>query len=522
MNQTVPVQASPASAAPATPARRWLALTALMFPVLLIAVDNTVLSFAVPAITLALAPSSTELLWIVDVYALVLAGLLVPMGSIGDRVGRRRILLVGATGFAAVSAAAAFATTPGQLIAARALIGVFGSMIMPATLSLIRNIFSDDRERRLAVAIWAAVFSGGAALGPLAGGALLSHFAWGSVFLVAVPMLIPALLLAPLLVPESRDPAPSPVDAASIALVAGGAVALVWGIKELAHDAGAPAAAILLGLGLGALFVRRQLVRAARGKGPMLDVRLFARPAFSAGLAANLLSIFSLVGFMYFLSQHLQLVAGKAPLEAGLLMLPGMALSVAAGLAAVRLARRFSPASVMVAGLLVNASGYAVVLAFGRDGSLPALLVGFAVVGAGVGLAETLSNDLILASVPPAKAGAASAISETAYELGAVLGTAVLGSILGAAYRLGVHVPAGLPPEAAARARETLGGAVDAAAHLPTDAASALLDSAHRAFDSGLAYTSAIGAALLVAASVVVHRALRPPIPGQSHRELSG
>ncbi|WP_413249467.1 MFS transporter [Sinomonas flava] len=523
MNQTAPVQASPASAAPATPARRWLALAALMFPVLLIAVDNTVLSFAVPAITLALAPSSTELLWIVDVYALVLAGLLVPMGSIGDRVGRRRILLIGATGFAAVSAAAAFATTPGQLIAARALIGVFGSMIMPATLSLIRNIFSDDRERRLAVAIWAAVFSGGAALGPLAGGALLSHFAWGSVFLVAVPMLVPALLLAPLLVPESRDPAPSPVDAAGIALVVGAAVALVWGIKGLAHDAGAPpAAAILLGLGLGALFVRRQLVRAARGKGPMLDVRLFARPAFSAGLAANLLSIFSLVGFMYFLSQHLQLVAGKAPLEAGLLMLPGMALSVVAGLAAVRLAAQLSVASVMVAGLLVNASGYAVVLAFGRDGSLPALLVGFAVVGAGVGLAETLSNDLILASVPPAKAGAASAISETAYELGAVLGTAVLGSILGAAYRLGVHVPAGLPPEAAARARETLGGAVDAAAHLPADAASALLDSAHRAFDSGVAYTSAIGAVLLVAAAVVVHRALRAPIPSQSHRELSG
>jgi DHA2 family multidrug resistance protein-like MFS transporter len=309
------------------------------------------------------------------------------------------------------------------------------------------------------------------------------------------------------------------VDPASIALVVGAAVALVWGIKELAHDAGAAAAAaILLGLGLGALFVRRQLARAARGKGPMLDVRLFARPAFSAGLAANLLSIFSLVGFMYFLSQHLQLVAGKGPLEAGLLMLPGMALSVAAGLAAVRLAARLSVASVMVAGLLVNASGYAVVLAFGRDGSLPALLTGFAVVGAGVGLAETLSNDLILASVPPAKAGAASAVSETAYELGAVLGTAVLGSILGAAYRLGVHVPAGLPPEAAARARETLGGAADAAAHLPADAASALLDSAHRAFDSGVAYTSAIGAALLVAAAVVVHRALRAPI----NRELSG
>ncbi|WP_077488140.1 MFS transporter [Sinomonas mesophila] len=522
MTQTAPRRTAPQAAASrkrtAAPAvvrptgtgaaRRWLALAALMFPVLLIAVDNTVLSFAVPSITLALGPSATEILWIIDIYSLVLAGLLVPMGTIGDRIGRRRILLIGATGFAAVSAAAAFATSPAQLIGARALIGVFGSMIMPATLSLIRNIFEDARERRLAVAIWAAVFSGGAAFGPLVGGALLSHFAWGSVFLLAVPMLVPALLLAPVLVPESRDPAPSPVDPASIALVVGAAVGIVYGIKELAHDGGAPAAAVLAaGAGLGWAFVRRQL----RRERPMLDVRLFRIPVFSAGLLANLFSIFSLVGFLYFLSQHLQLVAGKEPFEAGLLMLPGLALTVATGLAAVRLAARFPARSVMVAGLLVNAAGYGVVLAFGHDGSMPSLLAAFAVVGAGVGLAETLSNDLILASVPPAKAGAASAISETAYELGAVLGTAVLGSILGAAYRLRVEVPSGLPAEAADRARETLGGAVEAAHLLPADAAAELLASAHQAFDSGVVYTAAIGATLMAGAAVVVLRGLRRP-----------
>lgn len=509
MNQAAQVQASPQTTT-TSKTRRWLALTALMFPVLLIAVDNTVMSFAVPAISIALQPSSTETLWIVDVYSLVLAGLLVPMGSIGDRIGRRRILLVGATGFAAVSAAAAFAATPGQLIAARAAIGVFGSMIMPATLSLIRNIFPNPRERRLAVAVWAAVFAGGAALGPLVGGALLAHFSWGSVFLIAVPMLVPALLLAPVLVPESRDPAPSPTDPVGIALVVGAAVVLVWGIKELAHDAGpAPAAAILAGVGLGTAFVRRQLGRARRGVPPMLDVRLFARPAFSAGLAANFLSIFSLVGFMYFLAQHLQLVAGMEPLEAGLLMFPGTALSIVAGLAAVRLAARFSAGSVMVAGLTLNAAGYAVVLGFGRDGSLAGILAGFVVTGAGVGLAETLSNDLILGAVPPAKAGAASAMSETAYELGAVLGTAVLGSVLGAAYRAGVQIPAGLPAGEAARARETLAGAIEASHALPADAAAALLASAHRAFDAGVTYTSAIGAALMLAAAVVVLRALR-------------
>ncbi|MDQ4501518.1 MFS transporter [Sinomonas sp. ASV322] len=498
--------AQPGTAQPGI-ARRWLALAALMFPVLLIAVDNTVLAFALPAISLALQPGSTELLWIVDVYALVLAGLLVPMGSIGDRFGRRRMLLIGATGFAAVSAAAAFATNPGQLIAARALIGIFGSMIMPATLSLIRNIFADATERRLAIAIWAAAYSGGAALGPLVGGALLEHFAWGSVFLLAVPALVPLLVLAPFLVPESRDPAPSPIDAPSILLVIAAATAVVYGIKELAHDGGAPAALILAGgLVAGWAFVRRQL----RRERPMLDMRLFRTPAFSASLASNLLSIFSLVGFMLFLSQHLQLVVGESPLRAGLLMLPGLALTIATGLAAVRLAGRFSAPAVMVTGLLLNASGYGIVLAFGRDGSLPALLVGFAVVGAGVGLAETLSNDLIIASVPPAKAGAASAISETAYELGAVLGTAILGSVLAAAYRLNVVVPGGLPSDAAARARETLGGAVDAAPLLPGPVATELLESARGAFDSGVGVTAAIGAVLMLVAAAVVGRALAP------------
>jgi DHA2 family multidrug resistance protein-like MFS transporter len=487
-------------------ARRWLALTALMFPVLLIAVDNTVLAFAVPSISLALQPSSTGILWIVDVYALVLAGLLVPMGSIGDRIGRRRILLIGATGFAIVSAAAAFATSAGQLIGARALIGVFGSMIMPATLSLIRNIFADAAERRLAIAIWAASYSGGAALGPLVGGALLEHFAWGAVFLLAVPVLVPLLVLAPLLVPESRDPSPSPVDARSILLIIASTTAVVYGIKELAHDGGPSAACILAaGLVTGWAFVRRQLRRPQ----PMLDVRLFRAPAFSAGLAANLLSIFSLVGFTLFLSQHLQLVEGASPLAAGLFMLPGLALTIVTGLAAVRLAARFSAPTVMVTGLLFNAVGYGLVLAFGRDGSLVALLAGFAVVGAGVGLAETLSNDLIIASVPAPKAGAASAISETAYELGAVLGTAILGSVLGAAYRLNVSVPAGLPADAAAKAHETLGGAVDAAPLLPDPAASALLASARHAFDSGVGATAAIAAALMVTAAVVVRRALR-------------
>ncbi|OFI38908.1 MFS transporter [Arthrobacter sp. SW1] len=492
--------------------QRWLALAALMFPVLLISVDNTVLSFAVPSLSVALQPSGTELLWIIDVYALVLAGLLVPMGSIGDRIGRRKLLLIGATGFALVSVLASFATDAGQLIAARALLGVFGAMLGPATLSLIRNIFTDAAERRTAIAVWAAGFSGGAALGPLAGGLLLEHFEWGAVFLLAVPMLLPLLILAPLVVPESKDPNPSPVDPASILLVMAAMVPFVYGIKEFAHDGG-PAVLLPLAVGLvsGVLFVRRQLRRQRSGRAPMLDMSLFRHKAFSVSLAANLLSIFSLVGFIYFMSQHLQLVAGRTPLEAGTLMLPGLALTIVAGLVTVPVVRRIRPAHVVTAGLLLNMSGYVVVLMFGQGGELWALLLGFAVVGAGVGAAETISNDLILASVPAPQAGAASAISETAYEVGSVMGTAVLGSILTAAYRSAVEVPSTLAGDAARHASETLGGAIDAAKLLPVEQAEALLESARHAFDSGVGITSAIGMVLMLAAAVMVAVVLRQP-----------
>lgn len=284
----------PAIGTSTSPRRRWAALAVLMLPVLLVSVDNTVLSFAIPSISEALRPSGTDLLWIVDVYPLLLAGLLVPMGSLGDRIGRRRLLLIGAAGFAAVSALAAFAPSALSLIGLRAAMGLFGSMLMPATLSLIRNIFEDPRERRTAIAVWAAGFSGGAALGPILGGFLLEHLWWGSVFLLALPMLVPLLALAPVLVPESRDPQPSPVDPLSIALVMATMTPFVWAIKTAA-DAGLSipvvlAAGVSLLAGIG--FVRRQLVR----EEPMLDVRLFTIPAFSASVTANLLSVFSKMG----------------------------------------------------------------------------------------------------------------------------------------------------------------------------------------------------------------------------------
>ncbi|WP_342023416.1 MFS transporter [Arthrobacter citreus] len=478
--------------------REWLGLAVLMLPVLLISVDNTVLSFAIPSLSRALAPSGTELLWIVDIYALVLAGLLVPMGALGDRIGRRRLLLIGSAGFGLVSAAAAFVPSAEALIGARALLGLFGAMLMPATLSLIRNIFTVPSQRRIAIAVWAAGFSGGAALGPIVGGLLLEHFWWGSVFLLSVPVLIPLLVLGPVLLPESRDPNPGPVDVWSILLVMAAMFPVVYGIKAISTS-GVGAESLLpiaVGLVFGILFVRRQLRRLH----PMLDVRLFRNPTFSGSIGANLLSVFSLVGFIFFLSQHLQLVLEKSPQQAGLIMLPGLLLTIIAGLAVVRVVRHVRPGYIIAGGLLLNAVGYTIILMTG-GGGVGELMLAFMVLGLGVGAAETISNDLILSSVPPTKAGAASAISETAYEVGAVLGTAVLGSILTADYRNGVVLPAGLTPADAEAASETLGGAVEAAQRLPEGAAQQLLESARAAFDSGVFTTSFIGVVLMVVAA---------------------
>ena len=499
-------RSTPAPNVPAGAARRWLALAVLMLPVLLVSIDNTVLSFALPQISEALRPSGTELLWIVDVYPLVLAGLLVAMGSFADRLGRRRLLVIGAAGFALMSAVAAYAPSAEALIATRAGLGFFGAMLMPSTLSLLRNIFTDREERRLAIAVWAAGFAAGAALGPIVGGFLLEHFWWGSVFLLAVPVLVALLVLAPVFVPESRDAAPGRVDVVSIVLSMATMAPLVYGIKVLAKSGvgalslGALALGVLAGVG----FVRRQL----RRPDPMLDVRLFRVGAFSGAVVVNLLSVFSIVGFLFFVSQDLQLVLGLSPMQAGLALLPGLVAMVVAGLSVVVIVRRVRPAHVVAAAFALAAVGYAVVALSAGHSTLPLLAGAFVVLTIGVGAGETVSNDLIVSAVPADKAGAASAISETAYEVGAVLGTAVLGSILTASYHRSVVVPDGVPAVDAAAAAETLGGATTVAQTLPAAQAQQLLDSAQSAFGSGVGITSGIGVALMVLAAIVGLRTL--------------
>lgn len=481
--------------------RGWAALVVLMLPVLLVSVDNTVLSFALPDIARDLGPTSTQQLWIIDAYPLVLAGLLVTMGTLGDRYGRRRMLLIGAIGFAGVSVLAAFAPSAMWLIVARAAMGVFGAMPMPSTLSLLRSIFTDRDQRRLAIAVWASMFSAGAALGPIVGGILLEHFAWGSVFLLSVPVLLPLLVFAPMLVPESRDPHPGRIDPISIVLSMLTMVPIVYAIKEFAvHGPGMlPLALVLAGVVFGWLFVRRQL----RSTAPMLDMRLFGYGTFSGALLVNLLSVVALVGFLYFVAQHLQLIVGLAPMHAGLALVPGMVAMIVAGLLVVPVSRRVAPRIVVPAALCLSVTAYLLVPLAVGGGSLGMLVAAFTLLGLGIGAAETVSNDLVLASAPPAKAGAASAVSETAYEVGAVLGTAVLGGILTASYRSGLVVPEGVPVEAADAARETLAGAVTVAADLDGATADALMTAASHAFDAGVGVTAVIGAVLVAVAAVI-------------------
>ncbi|MDR6865876.1 DHA2 family multidrug resistance protein-like MFS transporter [Microbacterium resistens] len=506
MSTTQAIETAEADA-PRAGARAWAALAVLMLPVLLVSVDNTVLSFALPEISLALAPTSIEQLWIIDVYPLVLAGLLVTMGTLGDRFGRRRMLLIGSTGFAAVSVLAAFAPTAMLLVAARALLGVFGAMLMPSTLSLLRSLFRNREQRRLAIAVWASAFSAGSALGPIVGGFLLEHFSWGSVFLLAVPVLIPLLIGAPLLVPESRDPNPGRIDLLSIALSMATMIPVVYAIKTFAvYGFGvAPMLWLIGGVVMGALFVRRQLA----AESPMLDMALFRRGSFSGAILVNLLSVVALVGFLYFVSQHVQLVLGLSPMQAGLSLVPGMAMMIVAGLAVVPISRRVPPHVLIPIALVFSFAGYLIVALTTSDHGVLPLVIAFVTLGIGIGAAETISNELIVTNAPPAKAGAASAVSETAYELGAVLGTAFLGGLITAFYRGALVLPDGLDGADAAAASETLSGAYTVSHGLPEPLAGQVWEAASTAFGSGVMVTSLIGAGLVVLAGVIAAVMLR-------------
>ncbi|WP_307842964.1 MFS transporter [Streptomyces triculaminicus] len=500
-----PAPGAPASVEAPRPGR-WLALAVLALAVLLVAVDATVLGLATPFLSEDLRPTGTQLLWIGDVYSFVIAGLLVSMGSLGDRIGRKKLLLCGAVAFGAVSALNAYASSPEMMIAARALLGVAGATLMPSTLALIRNIFHDPRERSLAIGIWGAMASAGAAVGPVVGGFLLENFWWGSVFLINLPVMAVLVLVGIKLLPESRDPSPGPWDLLSVVLSMVGIVTVVYAIKEVATHGPTWPMALVGVTGVLALvwFVRRQLTLPS----PLLDMRLFHHGGFSGAVLADLLTVLGLSGMVFFLSQFLQLVQDRSPLEAGLAELPAAVGAVTAGLLAGQAARRFSVRSAVTAGLAAIGVALAALMWLSPDTDYPVLGAVLLIVGVGAGLSFTVTADVILSSVPKEHAGAASAVSETAYELGAALGIALLGSIVTGVYR-DFTVPPGVPAAQAGEARESLGGAVESASTLPADTGQALLSSAQEAFVDGLRIASGVGAVVLLITAVAAWFLLR-------------
>ena len=478
--------------------REWIGLAVLSLACLLYVMDLTVLHLAVPAISADLKPSSAQLLWIIDIYGFMVAGFLITMGTLGDRIGRRKLLLIGAAAFGVVSLLAAFSTSPEMLILSRALLGIAGATLAPSTLSLIFSMFQDPRQRAVAIGVWISAFSAGSAIGPVLGGILLENFWWGSVFLLALPVMALLLVLGPVVLPEYRDENAGRLDIASAALSLVAVLGVIFGLKQIAQDGVGwlPVATIVSGLIVGGLFVRRQFNLAD----PMIDLRLFRIPAFSASLAINFLSIFVMVGYFLFVAQFLQLVVGLSPLEAGLWSLPSAIGFVVASNAAPRIVRRFPAAYVIGAGLALSALGLGVLTQVGGSNGLAAVIIGSIVISLGLAPVFSLTTDLIVGSAPPERAGAASGISETASELGGALGISALGSIGVALYRarLGDALPPAVPADAVVTARDTLGGAVAVAGQLPGELGSAVLVAARDAFVQGMQIVTTISAVIAV------------------------
>src|SRR5437867_2430559 len=418
--------------APQATRREWIGLAVIALPCLLYSMDLTVLNLALPAISSDLRPTSAQLLWIVDIYGFLVAGLLITMGALGDRIGRRRLLLIGAAGFGVASVLAAFSTSAEMLIAMRAALGIAGATLAPSTLSLIRNMFREPGERRFAIGVWITSYSAGGAIGPLVGGVLLEHFWWGSVFLAGVAVMALLLAVGPALLPEFRDPEAGRPDLASAALSLAAVLPVIYGIKRIAESGAAwlPVLCILAGLAAGAVFLQRQ----HRLADPLIDLRLFRAPAFSVSLATYTLGTFVAFGSFLFIAQYLQRVLGLSPLQAGLWMLPFFVGWISGSMLAPLLARRLRPAFALSAGLVLATGGFGLLTRVDGGSALAVLVSGSLLVSLGLAPVFTLATDVIVGAAPPERAGAASAISETGSELGGALGIALLGSLATAVY----------------------------------------------------------------------------------------
>ncbi|MBJ3812711.1 MFS transporter [Streptomyces flavofungini] len=479
-----------------TPGRgRWAALAVLCASLLLVAMDATILNVALPSLIDDMRPTAVEQLWIIDIYGLVLGGLLVTSGAVSDRLGRRRLFLTGFVLFGLASVVAATATTPWQLIAGRVLLGIGGAMVMPSTLSLIRNVFTDPRERALAIGIWAAVAGAGAAVGPLVGGLLVETYGWSAAFWVNVPVVVVTVIAGVKLLPEFRSGGKGPLDWPGAALSVVGVIALAWGIKHVAKGSLAVGDLAILALGLVLLvvFARRQLTLAD----PLLDVRLFTHRAFTAAALATFLAMLAIGAALFLMSLWLQYVHGYSPFGAGLRTLPAAGAMLAGSLLSPLLMERFGVRAVMALGLGGLIAGFLLLALSTEPTPYGVVAVVFVALGLGDGLAITAAASVLVAAVPAARAGQAGAVSETSYELGIGLGVALLGSIHGSVYA--AHMDG-----RTAQAQESVGGAVEAADRLGGAAGERLMDAARAAFESALTTTAYVSAGIVTVVALLV------------------
>ncbi len=471
--------------------------------------DLTVLHLAVPTLSNELKPTSAQLLWIIDIYGFMVAGFLVTMGTLGDRIGRRKILMIGSAVFGLFSIMAAFSKTPEMLIVSRALLGIGGATLGPSTLSLIFSMFKDPEQRSKAIGLWISAFSAGSAIGPILGGVLLEYFWWGSVFLLAVPVMALLLILGPIVLPEYKDPKEGRVDLLSVALSFLAILPIIFGLKQIAQNgvAALPLASIALGVTFAVIFARRQFSL----RDPMIDLRLFQIPAFSSSLVVNVLAVFIAIGYFLFVAQYLQLVLGLSPLHAGFWSLPSALAFIVGSNIVPRIAYKIKPAHVITVCLGVAAIGLGVLTQVGGSSGLMTVVLASVIISLGLAPVFGLTTELIVGSAPPERAGAASGIAETASELGGALGISLLGSIGVAIYRsrLTNSLPSEIPPEIAAIAKDTLGAAIGIARELPQELSTILLTTARDAFVRGMQIAAIISTGVAIVAVILAFMMLR-------------
>lgn len=490
--------------------RAWVGLALLALPTILLGLDLTLLHLALPALAVDLRPTSAQALWIVDAYGFMIAGFLVTMGTLGDRIGRRKLLMIGAAAFGVASVIAAFSTSAAMLIAARAILGVAGATLMPSTLALISNMFVHQQQRALAIGIWATMFALGMAAGPVVGGILLEHYWWGAAFLVALPVVGLLLVAAPFLLPEYRTPQQGQLDMLSVGLSLAALLPIVYGIKQIAKNGLEPGAALAMlgGLAFAILFIQRQ----RRLVNPLIDLRLFSSRAFTVALLVLLVGLICVGGTMLLVTQYLQLVVGLSPFAAGLWMGPPALAMLVAGIAAPLLARRARAGNVIAAALSLSVVGYLLLAQLNHISHQVVLVsISFSLVYLGLGAIAALGTDLVVGAAPAEKAGSASAMSETVQELGLAVGIAALGSLATGVYRVKMtgRVPAELAEDIQRAVEDSLAGATSVAQELPVG----LILEAQAAFIAGFnaaAAASAVCVAILATLAALKLRHIRP------------